>query len=92
MTIEALDAKDGWDVALKAPIPADATMELLNKARENVIEWLDYYSNDAPSGVPPEIMRIDLNQAVARLYEICVARQNAIEDRGSGRDRAGLPG
>ena len=41
ITIKALDSKDGWRVALKAPILADASLELLDKARENVVEWLD---------------------------------------------------
>src|ERR1700733_8154490 len=67
ITLKAFDKKDAWQVALKAPIPANASVELLGKIRENVIGYLDWYSNDGPSGIPREQMRIDLTEAVDRL-------------------------
>ena len=79
MTLKALDGKDAWQIALKAPIPANANVELLYKARTNLIEYLDWYSNDGPSGIPREQMRIDLTEAVDRLYELCVLLQDAME-------------
>ena len=79
ITLKALDKKDAWQVALKAPIPANASVELLGKIRENVIGYLDWYSNDGPSGIPREQMRIDLTEAVDRLYELCVLLQDAME-------------
>jgi hypothetical protein len=36
ITLESLDEKDAWQTALKAPIPVNASLELLGKIRENV--------------------------------------------------------
>jgi len=50
---------------------------LLWEARQQVITYIDWYSNDgAPTSSPDEVKR-EINRAAARLIEICLAIHQA---------------
>ena len=58
-------------------IPIEPSLELLYEARRHVLDYLDWYSNDAGPVTPAEELRRDFNHAAARLIEICLAIKDA---------------
>jgi hypothetical protein len=78
LTMEAMSAPD-WEPALTLKLPAKPSLELLSEARRQVVEYVDWYSNDAPQCFTSEEIRTEINRAGRRLIEICLAMPAAHE-------------
>jgi hypothetical protein len=66
-TLEALNKAQDWEPALSLPFPQNPTSELLDRTREQVLQYLDFYLND---WAPTDELRREIIRAAERLIEI----------------------
>lgn len=67
LTMQAMDDAKDWEVAVTYRLPDNPDIELLNRARTEVLIYLDFVTNDGAQG---EDVSADINRAAARLIEI----------------------
>jgi hypothetical protein len=77
LSLEALDAAKDWEAALSLPLPKNPGIELLNRARTEVLIYLDFVTNDAAQSGD---VSAEINRAAARLIEISQHWGPAIDD------------
>jgi hypothetical protein len=70
LTLEALNKAQDWEPALSLPFPQNPTTELLDRAREQVLQYLDFYLNDCAPTAPTDELRREIMRAAERLIEI----------------------
>jgi hypothetical protein len=91
LTLEALNTAQDWEPALSLPLPENPTSELLDRAREQVLQYLDFYLNDCAPNAPDDELRREIMRAAERLIEIGMAAGPAHQrdiDEGLAHDRA----
>jgi len=94
--MKAMDAPS-WEPALSFPLPENPTAQLLDRARHEVLTYLDWVSHDVASAGDADAIRTEITRAAVRLIEIslhwrpaCDAEleeQLAKERREHDRDR-----
>lgn len=75
LTMEAMD-EPSWEPALTYRLPENPDNELLNRARTEVLIYLDFVTND---GAQCDDVSADINRAAARLIEIAERWPAAID-------------
>jgi uncharacterized protein (DUF433 family) len=63
-----------WTAVVSLPLPENPTLELLDEAREQVIDYLDWASDVLPELTGPDRLCMEINRAADRLIEISLAR------------------
>jgi hypothetical protein len=69
LTLARMDESD-WEAALSLPIPADASSELLFKARDQVLEYILWVMSDGLTAQKPDWVRDEIGRACKRLVEL----------------------
>jgi hypothetical protein len=88
LTLEALNKAQDWEPAFLLPFPQNPTSELLDRTHEQVLQYLDFYSND---WAPTDELRREIMRAAEHLIEIGIqagpAQQRDIRE-GLAQERA----
>ena len=66
LTMEAMDAEPYWEAALTLPWPQNPSLELLDEAREQVIEFLNWASDELAALAAPDDIRAEITRAADR--------------------------
>jgi hypothetical protein len=75
LTVEALDTEPWWEAALTLPLPENPSLQLLDDAREQVIEFLNWASEELAPIAMPEHISAEITRASERLIELSLARR-----------------
>jgi hypothetical protein len=81
LTLEAIndtDAAEPWEASLSLPLPKNPTLELLDAARNDILDYLDYASGVLPELTGPDRVCLEITRAAERLAEIAIERAAAI--------------
>jgi hypothetical protein len=76
LTMEALQAPD-WEPALTLPLPPAPDLRLLFAARDHVILFLQWVTNDLAQADPDKAKQ-EIQRAAARLIEIAALTPGAV--------------
>ena len=71
LTMKAMDAPS-WEPALSFPLPENPSVELLDRARSEVLTYLDWVAHDVASAGHADEIRKEITRAAARLIEISI--------------------
>ena len=78
LTLKAMEASS-WEPALSFPLPESPSTELLDRARQEVVTYLDWVAHDIASAGDPDEIRKEINRAAARLIEISLRWRGACD-------------
>lgn len=71
LSLELLkDAPNGWETAVIYPLPANPSYELLEAARLNVLDYLDFYSQSI--NTDEELLAKTLKLGFEKMHEIAI--------------------
>jgi hypothetical protein len=80
LTLELLDeAPNGWETTMVYPLPQNPSYELLEAARRNVLDFLDF--NSGLSSMSKEEIAKTLRAGLEKLIEIAILIQNAPREK-----------
>jgi hypothetical protein len=69
LTMKAVDAPS-WEPALSFPLPENPSVELLDRARQEVLTYLDWVVHDVASTGDADLISTEIKRAAERLFEI----------------------
>jgi hypothetical protein len=78
LTLEAMNRPPWGEAALSLPLPKEPSLALLDEAGSQVIEFLDWVTQDLARIAGPDQIRAEITRAAERLIEISLERAAVI--------------
>lgn len=69
LTMQAMDTSS-WEPALSYLLPENPPLELLERARDHVLTYLDWVASDLALSGDADAIRKEINRAATRLIQI----------------------